>query len=113
MVYVGEKKREYQRNWLAARRQKAIEYLGGECYECGSVDNLEFDHIDPSLKRKDIKSLLSGKWEKLKIELDKCQLLCKDCHKQKNFDESSLGIERRRNRKKLFMYNLRQMRGYN
>ena len=83
VVYTGEQKREYQRQWLAARRQKAIEMLGGCCVNCRSQDRLEFDHIDPATKAIDLARLWSHKWEKIHIELAKCQLLCFTCHKEK------------------------------
>ena len=40
--------REYQREWLAARR---TEWLADKsCAVCGSDDRLEIDHIDPATK---------------------------------------------------------------
>jgi len=29
---------------------EALDILGGKCIKCGSLENLEFDHIDPSSK---------------------------------------------------------------
>ena len=87
MAYTGEQKREYQRRWLQARREKAIEYLGSSCASCGSSDKLEFDHKVRELKAANIATLLSRKWEVLKAELDKCQLLCNDCHLSKTVSE--------------------------
>lgn len=61
---------------------KAIEYKGGFCVICGysrSVRALTFHHLDP--RRKDFS--ISGKtflWEKVKAELDKCVLVCSNCH---------------------------------
>lgn len=68
------RKREYKK-W-------AINHLGGECVECGDVDNLEFDHINPGNKDKHISDVMSSR-NKLTEELKKCQLLCKSCHKEK------------------------------
>lgn len=59
--------------------------MGGKCQRCGSIDNLEFDHIDPKDKNFTIgKRLVSAPIDEIKIELEKCQLLCKLCHKEKN-----------------------------
>ena len=44
-----EKQKEYQRNWLAKRRADWFSE-NGPCINCGSWDNLELDHIDPSTK---------------------------------------------------------------
>jgi hypothetical protein len=88
MKYRGKEK-EYHKDYYRNHRQKLIDYLGGKCVRCGSTENLEFDHIDPSQKSFGIsKSHLP--FEKLKDELDKCQLLCKSCHKKKSNQELSI-----------------------
>ena len=65
------------------RRKIAIEYLGAECASCGATDGLEFDHIDRSTKSFSIGSGLSFAMRTIYNELDKCQLLCKRCHRKK------------------------------
>jgi 5-methylcytosine-specific restriction endonuclease McrA len=56
--------------------------LGGKCVECSSETDLEFDHIDKNSKSFPISRSPSEKcfWE----ELEKCQLLCKKCHRRKS-----------------------------
>lgn len=90
MAYTGDKKREYQRRWMTNRRSEAVAYLGSSCVQCGDTDNLEFDHKDRNSKASNISHLLSRKWEVLKHELDKCQLLCYYCHKTKSSREASV-----------------------
>ena len=63
-----------------SHRIQAREYLGGKCVGCGTTENLQFDHIDRNLKEFNIAHKLDCKWETIKEELDKCQLLCYDCH---------------------------------
>ncbi len=66
---------------------KAVEYKGGKCQKCGynkCVGALDFHHLDPREKDFTI-SGNSGKWENLKKELDKCVLLCKNCHVELHF----------------------------
>ena len=47
-------------------------------------DNLELDHIDPSIKSFNIsKALSSWSIKKIEAEFVKLQLLCKECHIQK------------------------------
>ena len=70
----------YHRELYHLRREKAIKFLGGQCVHCGSKDNLQFDHIDPSVKEFDVSGHLTHSWEKLKRELLKCQILCEGCH---------------------------------
>jgi hypothetical protein len=69
------------------RRTKLIELLGGRCIRCGTTDDLEFDHIDPSTKRFAICSDLTRAWSELLEELAKCQLLCRPCHIDKGAED--------------------------
>lgn len=64
----------------------ALEYKGNHCELCGynkCIDALEFHHLDPnqkdfSISDRDIKL----DWEKIKNELDKCILICANCHRE-------------------------------
>lgn len=81
------------------RLLKLREMLGGVCVKCGSQENLDFDHIDPSTKTQNISSafMLDGPWKRLLEEVDKCQLLCRSCHIKKskeNGDPSGGGWNR-------------------
>jgi len=82
-----EEHRKYMKRLTRHNRKLALEYLGGKCVACGSIEELETDHIYNDLDKKRIVDLLSGSWERLKKELDKCQLLCKDCHTEKTILE--------------------------
>lgn len=84
--------RVYQREWVAERRRKAINLLGGKCVWCDAEDDLHFDHIRPSTKD----PLLNGgsysipfnwAWPRVLAELEKCQLLCRECHRIKTRDD--------------------------
>jgi hypothetical protein len=61
-------------------KEKALDYLGSKCANCGSTDRLEFDHIDHTNVGFRVSQQLAASWEVLKAELDKCQLLCHTCH---------------------------------
>ncbi len=89
---------EYKRQLSRAKRKenkaKALEYLGGKCVGCGETENLEFDHIDPYSKTKKVtRDFGTASWKSLKEELDKCQLLCKDCHREKTIEERRSLVE--------------------
>ena len=67
-------------------KKKAIEYKGGKCEKCGydRYDGaLEFHHIDPSQKDIKLSSTRRG-WKKVKEEIDKCILLCANCHREEH-----------------------------
>lgn len=72
--------RTYIRVRKHARRQRLIEMLGGCCVRCGTKENLEFDHVDPSTKRFSVCAGLTRAWDELVEEARKCQLLCRPCH---------------------------------
>lgn len=64
----------------AERRRRAIALFGGVCADCGIDDErvFEFDHLHS--KEKSIGPLLTGSWEKALKELEKCELVCGNCH---------------------------------
>lgn len=67
-------------------KEMAIHYKGGKCICCeyNKCDSaLEFHHLDP--KEKEFNLGLNGvtrSWEKNKKELDKCVLVCANCHRE-------------------------------
>jgi len=57
-------------------------YLGGKCTRCGNDDIsvLEFHHKKDSNKKFDIGGKINKSWYIIKKEIDKCILLCANCH---------------------------------
>jgi hypothetical protein len=56
---------------------------GGKCECCGYekyLGALQFHHLDPSIKEFHLGNRRGLKEETLRNELDKCQLLCANCH---------------------------------
>lgn len=70
------------------RKQEWVEYKGGKCCKCGynkCLSALEFHHINPNDKLftfSDKKSVSKKTDEELRLELDKCDLLCANCHRE-------------------------------
>lgn len=67
-------------------KQKAVDYMGGKCSHCGYskyVGALEFHHLDPKEKDFGISGKVLG-WERIKKELEKCTLLCSNCHREEH-----------------------------
>ncbi len=69
--------------WRRRTKRKLIEYKGGKCEICGFSKDVpcayDFHHKDPQEKEFQISSRIR-KYETLKKEVDKCMLLCKNCH---------------------------------
>ena len=72
--------------WRVRTKQKLVDYKGGKCICCDYnkyIGALEFHHIDPS--KKDFAIGTGGKTralEALKKEVDKCVLVCANCHRE-------------------------------
>lgn len=74
-------------SWRQRLKKKAIEYKGGSCSRCNyskSVRALTFHHLDPQEKDFGIGSGDTKSWETVKKELDKCILLCANCHAEEH-----------------------------
>lgn len=71
-------------------KRLSVEYKGGECSKCGynrCIAALEFHHLDPTKKDFGIGgSKQTSSWKKIQIELDKCILLCSNCHREEHFN---------------------------
>ena len=79
-----EQKREYHNNRHKKVMKLIIQHLGGKCVNCGSVENLQIDHIDRTTKLFNVSTGVQNySMEKVWTEVRKCQLLCKICHRQK------------------------------
>lgn len=76
---------KYIKEKYLRRKLEAIEYKGGACSVCGYnkfYGALEFHHLDPSKKEFSWNKMRKVSEERLKKELDKCELLCSNCHKE-------------------------------
>lgn len=65
-------------------KRDCIKYKGGKCEKCGYSKNLaalQFHHLDPSKKEFGItKSSKEKLTNEVILELDKCILVCSNCH---------------------------------
>lgn len=88
--HVDEYWKRYHREYYYKRRLEAFDYIGyRHCNWCGSTENLEIDHIDPSQKSFNLSMRLSARRPEVQAELDKCQVLCRSCHEEKTAAENS------------------------
>ena len=82
-------------------KKKAVEYLGGLCVDCGIVSEYpeiyDFHHWDADNKDMKISRLIdtTRDWRKIQVELDKCVLLCSNCHRIRHAKEDGERISGR------------------
>lgn len=65
------------------KRLRAIKELGGRCIVCGFDRypcSLDFHHKNRRFKDPNYRSMRGWSWKNILIELEKCILLCKNCH---------------------------------
>lgn len=84
-----KRKKNYERvkTFRQKLKDKSIEYKGGKCVLCGydkSKWALDFHHQNPNEKDFNLASYKTLKWENIKNELDKCILLCSNCHREEH-----------------------------
>lgn len=100
------------KNYLYELKVKCILYKGGKCERCDydkCVRSMHFHHVDPSLKEFSISDRNPNtnkkgtkKWETVRAELDKCILLCSNCHYElhekldRQSAKTNLGLHRQR-----------------
>ena len=77
----ADKFKEYYRTRVDALNKIKLE---AGCATCGYNAHpaaLEFNHIDPSQKTANVADkITSWSWERVLEEVDKCEVLCSNCH---------------------------------
>jgi 5-methylcytosine-specific restriction endonuclease McrA len=67
-------------------REMALEFLGGKCSRCGYArcsDALEIHHLNSDGKDFGISARgYTRSWSAVRKELEKCELLCANCHRE-------------------------------
>ena len=87
---IYQDRRDYLIEAVRKRRRKvremALQHKGGRCQLCHydkCKDALEFHHVENSGKDFGISDKgYTRSWEKIREELDKCILLCANCHRE-------------------------------
>ena len=86
--YIQHRRKQYVNSVYKRRKnikEKAIAYKGGKCQICGynkCMAALEFHHLNPNEKDFQIANFYTRNWKDIKKELDKCILLCANCHRE-------------------------------
>lgn len=84
---------EYMKNRFIALKIRAIKYKGDVCSKCNTQYKYpcyDFHHTDPNTKEFIWGQLRNKSWDKIKQELDKCVLLCANCHRLEHSHASNI-----------------------
>lgn len=83
-------------------KTKAVEYMGSKCAHCGfSFPDCcyDFHHKDSSIVNDVPSAILHCSWKRIVEELDKCIMLCANCHRIVH-NEEGYSAHAKRNKKK-------------
>lgn len=87
-----DKYKSQKRRWLK-RKIDAIDYMGGKCADCGGTfhySQYEFHHLDPSTKEYNWSKMRLRTLSSMRAELDKCVMLCANCHRFRHWGDRGL-----------------------
>ena len=87
---------KYQTERWIARKLKAIEIMGGQCSICGYDKNygaLHLHHREPGEKEYGWPQVCKMAWEKILAEINKCILVCANCHAEIHWPQCTLNRE--------------------
>src|SRR5256885_10847461 len=96
--YLKNRERERARiyEYIKGRRaevgQRIIDYLREHpCVDCGERDIvvLEFDHIGDKIADVSVYAGSGRTWERVKAEIEKCEVRCANCHRRKTRERSA------------------------
>lgn len=81
--YYQDNKEEIKNKKIKLYHERRSSFFSGKvCEECGSKENLELHHKDP--RKKDSHKIWFWSEEKRLKEIEKCIVICHDCHNKKH-----------------------------
>lgn len=86
---IAAKMKVYHKVLRDERNLILFQYKGSKCKHCAlsETDHLEvydYHHVDPTTKLHNIGNILEGPLDRLMTEVDKCLLLCANCHRKEH-----------------------------
>lgn len=88
-------RRQYAANKRNRDRKKlVVEHFGDRCADCKQSYQqcvYEFHHLDPNQKDYNPSKSMSHSLERMWAELDKCIMVCSNCHKIRHWGSSEKG----------------------
>lgn len=87
-----------------SKKLKSIEHLGGKCEKCGENNfyKLNFHHKNSDDKKFNLSKIRENRWSVIEKEIEKCQLLCYNCHFEIHFNNER-NTYRGNSTKKIFL----------
>jgi len=84
-------KRESNYILIWAKKIKAVNILGGKCGRCGddNIFHLALHHKNPKDKISGINNLKFNRWSIIEKEVNKCELLCHNCHQEHHYKNNN------------------------
>lgn len=87
-------KRDASRKARRLNHIRLLDYIGGSyiCNRCSYSNTctapFDFHHIDPTTKHIGVGKMMQLSWTRVKLEVDKCELLCSNCHRIHHYNET-------------------------
>jgi len=94
---------QYIDNW--SKKIRAINHLGGKCKKCGNdnIFHLTFHHKNQLEKEFNISDIKEHRWSTILKEIEKCELLCSNCHQEHHHMFDNVYDERFRKNKQIYL----------
>ncbi|MEE3350582.1 MAG: hypothetical protein VZR09_11175 [Candidatus Gastranaerophilaceae bacterium] len=103
LEFLGNSNYRNLKNSRLRLKEKLVAYKGGKCEICGydkCITALEFHHLNPDEKEFGIGTNDILSFEKNKKEVDKCILVCANCHREIHYRDVLLKKEEEKNKEK-------------
>ena len=87
--------KDYNKARWDQNREFVLDYFGRKCQVCGYNTypcSLELHHVDPTTKGEDFRHHLYWPRHKLLLEIQKCRMLCSNCHRAHHGGELDLNV---------------------
>lgn len=103
LEFLGNSNYRNLKNSRLRLKEKLVAYKGGKCEICGydkCITALEFHHLNPDEKEFGIGTNDILSFEKNKKEVDKCILVCANCHREIHYRDVLLKKEEEKKKEK-------------